>query len=343
MLKKTVYFLLFVLVPILIPDLNAQIDPGTENLTHSWTFNDGTANDNISGVSGTIMGTAEIIEGSYVALVQDCWLEMPADQIAINTYSEVTLEIWFKPLAGMNSGFHMIAYFGTTAGTIGANYLFITPARQDNVSRAAISCGNTSTPWSAETGANGTELDDSLVHHMVCTLNATEITLYIDGVLQTSTPLDTNNSIDRISTDFAYLAKGGYTSDPEWVGEILEYNIFNRAFTADEVVFLFNKGATPVSVDDELALLPKEYNLLQNYPNPFNPETVINYQLAASGNVQLKVIDLLGREVATLVNEEKPAGSYVIQFDASSLSSGVYFYTLKAGNFSQTKKMTVMK
>ncbi len=88
---------------------------------------------------------------------------------------------------------------------------------------------------------------------------------------------------------------------------------------------------------------PKEYNLFQNYPNPFNPSTVISYQLAAGNQVSIKVYDLLGREVATLVNEKKPAGTFEVEFDGSNFSSGVYFYSLKAGDFLQTKKLILLK
>ena len=97
-------------------------------------------------------------------------------------------------------------------------------------------------------------------------------------------------------------------------------------------------------------LLPTVYSLEQNYPNPFNPSTVISYQLPVSGNVTLKVYDVLGNEVATLVNEEKQAGSYEVEFNAVShsggvrnLSSGVYFCQLKAGQFVETKKMVLLK
>ncbi len=85
------------------------------------------------------------------------------------------------------------------------------------------------------------------------------------------------------------------------------------------------------------------YNLSQNYPNPFNPVTVINWQMPVNGHVTLKVYDLLGKEVAVLVNEEKPAGSYDTEFNAASLPSGTYFYTLQTGSFVQTKKMIVLK
>ena len=86
-----------------------------------------------------------------------------------------------------------------------------------------------------------------------------------------------------------------------------------------------------------------KFNLAQNYPNPFNPATTIRYQLSQSGFVSLKVYDLIGREVATLVNGQKPAGSYNVNFDASSLTSGVYFYRLKAGNFRQVRKMLLVR
>lgn len=89
--------------------------------------------------------------------------------------------------------------------------------------------------------------------------------------------------------------------------------------------------------------IPKEFTLYQNYPNPFNPTTVINYQLPVNSLVTLKVYDVLGRDVATLVNEQKSAGSYHVTFDAHSLPSGVYFYRLKAGSYSQTRKLLLLK
>ncbi|MBI5471520.1 MAG: T9SS type A sorting domain-containing protein [Ignavibacteriae bacterium] len=91
--------------------------------------------------------------------------------------------------------------------------------------------------------------------------------------------------------------------------------------------------------------IPASFALEQNYPNPFNPVTTINYELS-NDNSQLtilKVYDLLGREVATLVNEEKPAGTYRVEFDAGNLPSGVYYYRLTTGSFTQTRKMILAK
>lgn len=89
--------------------------------------------------------------------------------------------------------------------------------------------------------------------------------------------------------------------------------------------------------------VPANAELLQNHPNPFNPSTTIRYSIPASGLVTIKLFDILGNEIASLVNEEKPAGNYEIKFNAAKLSSGVYFYCLQAGSFVKTKKMILMK
>ncbi|MHB8338706.1 MAG: T9SS type A sorting domain-containing protein [Ignavibacteriaceae bacterium] len=85
------------------------------------------------------------------------------------------------------------------------------------------------------------------------------------------------------------------------------------------------------------------FSLEQNYPNPFNPVTTINYTVASKDLVSIKVYDVLGNEIATLVNEEKPAGSYSVNFNGNKLSSGVYFYRMQAGSFVETKKLILMK
>jgi len=89
--------------------------------------------------------------------------------------------------------------------------------------------------------------------------------------------------------------------------------------------------------------LPEEFYLSQNYPNPFNPSTNIKYAIGSRQYVSLVVYDVLGKEVAKLVNEDKSAGNYEVKFDATSLPSGIYFYRLKASSFIETKKMMLMK
>lgn len=113
------------------------------------------------------------------------------------------------------------------------------------------------------------------------------------------------------------------------------------AFGSINPVYYSDWTYTPgVAVSD---VVPVSYALEQNYPNPFNPVTTISYQLAETGGVQLIVYDMSGRRIRTLVNEYANAGSYKVSFDASDLSSGVYFYQLTAGNTVITKKMVLMK
>ena len=99
----------------------------------------------------------------------------------------------------------------------------------------------------------------------------------------------------------------------------------------------------PVAVEIDTILVPNKFELSQNYPNPFNPSTVIRYHLPLVSHVSLKVFDVLGNEIVSLVNEEKPAGSYEAEFNASQLSSGIYLYKIRAGSFVETKKMILMK
>ena len=98
----------------------------------------------------------------------------------------------------------------------------------------------------------------------------------------------------------------------------------------------------PTGVLNE-SFIPDKFKLMQNYPNPFNPSTKISYQIPEMSFVKLKVLDILGNEIETLVNEEKFIGSYDFEFDAAGLTNGIYFYQLKAGNYIETKKMLYLK
>ena len=98
-----------------------------------------------------------------------------------------------------------------------------------------------------------------------------------------------------------------------------------------------------ISVDDNDDIIPSEFSLKQNYPNPFNPSTKIKFDVPAESFITLKVYDLLGNEIAILVNEDKNAGVYEIDFNGYGLPSGIYFYKLTTGNFSETKKLVLMK
>jgi len=97
------------------------------------------------------------------------------------------------------------------------------------------------------------------------------------------------------------------------------------------------------NIFSENTTIPKQFYLYQNYPNPFNPTTFISYELKTSSFITLRVFDLNGKEVTTLINKKQSAGSYTIEFNASSLSSGIYFYSLQTESYTETKKMILVK
>jgi hypothetical protein len=115
-----------------------------------------------------------------------------------------------------------------------------------------------------------------------------------------------------------------------------QHVVYGAPYSVDPMIPTGIKGSGSVSI-------PDQFTLSQNYPNPFNPSTMINFALPVSGMVTLKVYDMVGREVATLVNSYTNAGSYSVSFDASQLSSGMYFYKLQSGEFAQVKKMMLVK
>ncbi|HTY11467.1 MAG TPA: endo-1,4-beta-xylanase [Bacteroidota bacterium] len=116
--------------------------------------------------------------------------------------------------------------------------------------------------------------------------------------------------------------------------------MWNAFFSLQDAILALS---APTTVKANRSEVPAEFGLGQNYPNPFNPSTVISYQLPINSFVTMKVYDLVGREVRTLVSGWKNAGTYSIQFDASSLPSGVYFYRIQAGNFASVKKLILLK
>jgi hypothetical protein len=117
------------------------------------------------------------------------------------------------------------------------------------------------------------------------------------------------------------------------------------AGTRDGKVVCFSGGTDFVtSLETENTdKLPTDFALLQNYPNPFNPSTRIEFHIPNAELVNLKIYDLLGREVKSLVNEEMQPGVHIVELDASALASGIYFYSLKAGKFISTKKMILLR
>jgi hypothetical protein len=123
----------------------------------------------------------------------------------------------------------------------------------------------------------------------------------------------------------------------------INYRTSFSTWEGDGYVWMIEINENATSIDDQLNGLPTEFVLSNNFPNPFNPSTTIQYSIPKASQISLRVFDALGREVKILVDEFKEAGNYTINFDASNIPSGVYFYTISAGEFAQTKKMILMK
>lgn len=134
------------------------------------------------------------------------------------------------------------------------------------------------------------------------------------------------NSTTNLKIRFSMISNGSVVADGIYIDNIK----------------LTGYNNTPTSIAGTTDI-PEKYSLSQNYPNPFNPSTVISYNLAEGNFITLKVYNELGKEVTTLVSERQNPGSYSINFNGSNLSSGLYYYKLQSGDFSDTKKMLLVK
>ena len=159
-----------------------------------------------------------------------------------------------------------------------------------------------------------------------------------------------NNLLTEFCGLFALLNGGGLVGVGFAISNVpaQRYNVTGNSVNPTEEEIIAGASCVPLAVKETFGT-PNSFELSQNYPNPFNPTTTISYSIPdvasdfSLSNVQLKIYDVLGKEVATLVNKQQNPGNYEVKFDASRLTSGIYFYQLKTGSFIQTKKMILMK
>jgi len=157
----------------------------------------------------------------------------------------------------------------------------------------------------------------------------------------------TENGIGRFGDfNISLDANTSHTFVPVWTdltnSELQVLVDIGNDGSIDDTLSLVNQ-VTGIGEDQGSFLTPDSYNLAQNYPNPFNPSTTISWQSPVGSHQTLKIYDVLGNEVATLVDEFREAGRYEITFDASNLASGIYFYRLQVGSFVETKKMILLR
>jgi len=226
-------------------------NPANAELVHRYTFNTaGSAADSVGGANGTLVGNAEVsggglfLDGDVNALTS---VQFDAATIGINTLTDGFSFSVFAAAAAGQTGFHTLASaYGTNTTNAGlaANYFVIQPLRGDDVSRAAISISDDDSPWDEEDGANGTEFNDGAEHHYVATVTNSEISLYIDGALASTSPVGAanggnaaDNMISGLSTEFLALGTA-YAQDPFWAGVVNQFDIYDTALTASEVAAL---------------------------------------------------------------------------------------------------------
>jgi hypothetical protein len=205
----------------------------SQTLKHSYTFDNNTAQDQIGEADGTMHGGV-IQNGSYTASLQGNYLSLPADYINIQQYQEISIEAFIET-PSKNASNTMLIYFGrSTPSGFGADYLFFS-AKNGGSTKTGISCLNNSEPWTSESNLSTVALEDGDQHHIVVTLGYFNLTLFIDGNLIATTKLASNNKSANLSNELIYLCKGGYTSDPSWLGSIDEFNIYEGIISDADV------------------------------------------------------------------------------------------------------------
>jgi hypothetical protein len=186
-------------------------------------------------------------------------------------------------------------------------------------------------------------------HHIAVTVDRTDpsgIKFYKDGIMISMADPTTNpGTITAISP--LRIGSLSFTVGDLFKGSLDEIELFNRVLTPQEVNSIYSAGSAgkckPTTDIKESEKIPEKFDMMQCYPNPFNPSTTISYNIPRVSFVKIAVYDILGKEIRVLVNEAKSPGQYEIVFDAKGLSSGIYFYVIRTGEFTQSKKMILMK
>lgn len=170
----------------------------------------------------------------------------------------------------------------------------------------------------------------------------TDMEVYINGQLSGNVYSGTGGNMSHTSWPLIIGKRIRYGENGFFNGAIDDVHVYDRSLTYGEIDSLYNKQVT--SISSVSPSHPNKYALSQNYPNPFNPATTIEYALPKAEKVHLTVFNMLGQEVATLVNgEAMQAGVHSATFNAENLPSGVYYYRINAGDFSETKKMLLVR
>jgi hypothetical protein len=332
-------------VAITEPDGSSTFRPG-ESITFSATAADPEEGDICADIewtsdhdgiigSGCTFNTSSLSENTHVitASVTDSAGASNSDQITIMVGEQVTLENLVLPASG-----GLLESFTSEYGSGWVASDLINGITNEDGWSSEVNPGSQEFVFSFQGGLTAT-LNEAVIHggtgegtyfskdvEVWTSADGNNYTKAASGTLQNTA----NNSItfdlgETTVKKIKLVVTSGYRSDYWELGEFEVFGVF---------------GLTPV---DDFENLPVSSSLVQNYPNPFNPATTINYNIASQTHVRIKVYDMLGKLLTTLVDEIKPAGTHKVKFYASDLPSGIYFLQMQAGNYRGLKKMMLVK
>jgi hypothetical protein len=328
--NKIFVIALFALVSLFITNVSAQAN----NPLAYFPFN-GNANDESgNGNNGTVAG-ATLTEDRFGNDSSAYSFDGADDYIAYPTLwssspTALTMAAWFNIMPSIAGG--KILYHGD-------NGEFQLEVSNDTVAAGAVHLGQSvSTGWHYTFGSIKPNNWNFIVSVWI---QNEALKLYMNGVLVDSIEVIPGPLLDVGSTYLPSIASYSQTGGAYLNGIIDDIRIYNVALTQDQIDSLFYEGTT--DIEDINLTIPEVFELYQNYPNPFNPTTNIEYSIPEASFVQLKAYDILGNEVATLVNEKQSAGTYRADFNGEGLSSGLYIAQLTAANYTQTIKMVLLR
>ena len=288
-----------------------------------YTFDEGAEDVTGNGFDATFVGDAYVEDGFLILDGDDDAVETPS----IGTFTELTYAMWVQAWVDLEP----LQFAG------GINtHDWVTGAVHFKLNYGLLNAGISGF---CDDVVGVTILYPDEWNHIALTVSEFEVALYLNGFLEAL--VEVTEPQNLILGDATI---GAWNLDREWTGMMDDVRIYDLPLSETEIDSLSKipPGFSEVSVK-EAKDNPVEFNLSQNYPNPFNPTTTIAYSLKSNGTVRLSVYDLMGKEVAVLVDEVQSAGHHEVQFDGANLTGGIYFYKLQTADEVITRKMTLVK
>jgi hypothetical protein len=325
--------LCLIICSMFVTIINAQIIDEWDHLKHSWDFE----NEDASDFKGIADGEVPIESFQYVAFADGNvtltsnaensdggYITLPGPTIGINSYSAFSLECWITPIPDANvDGHNMLFYIGgqtTDDPTVGNAYFFFTPSKLDTkIMRAAI----TSADWSTEDGIELAGLETAEMYHCVVTV-ADTMKLYVNGENVGETFIDPGNLIPTLSSDYAYIGRGGYGGDWTWEGTLHKLSLYDIVLTEADVQYLYNHADK-----DKHQPADPSISAIDEISNKFTPVIYSSGNVLYIKNIKdeevnsVKIYNIAGRLVHTTkrfdgqINHQLNPGVYIINIESS--------------------------